>query len=185
MRLILLTFFISIFFLKLLRCDTLWQNLATICLKIFVTKAKTDFLHSMPFHSGQAKPDFIHSSRAKLTLSIKIYCIPTRPKPTSSIPVRPKLTFYITIYSSQSKTDFLQSKLFQAGKTQLSQLQTVPVRPHQTFSILSHSNSSQANIVNKSSLLFLPCRSWSPNYSVLVLLLLLLLPASEFVVLKN
>jgi hypothetical protein len=106
-----------------------------------------------------------------------------RPKPTSSIPS----------HSSQAQTDFLHSKSFKSGQNQLLPFQTIPVGPKPTSSILSHSyqakmdllysmpfqsgqhqlsplqcNSGQADIVTKSSLFCLSCRSWSPNYSVLV-----------------
>jgi hypothetical protein len=58
------------------------------------------------------------------------------------------------------------SKPFQSGKNQLKKCYAILVRPKPTFSIPSHS--SQNNIVNTFFLLSLPCRSWSPNYSVLV-----------------
>jgi hypothetical protein len=67
--------------------------------------------------------------------------IPVRPKPTSSSPSH-SIPF-------RPKLNF-----------------SIPISPKLTFSITIYS--SQANIVNKSSFLFLPCRSWSPNYSVLV-----------------
>jgi hypothetical protein len=52
---------------------------------------------------------------------------------------------------------------------------TIPVRQKLTSAIPSHSrqaktsflHSNQVYIVNKFSLLSLPCRSWSPNYSAL------------------
>jgi hypothetical protein len=65
------------------------------------------------------------------------------PKPTSSITNHSSLAksyfLHFIGYSRQAKTGFLQTSRF-----------------------------SMANIVNKLSLLSLPCRSWSSNYSVLV-----------------
>jgi hypothetical protein len=82
------------------------------------------------------------------------------------MPVRPKPIFSSQSYSSQDKTDFLHSKPFKSGKNQLPTFHALHVSQKPTFSILSHS--SQSNIVNEFFLLTLPCRSKSPNYSVLV-----------------
>jgi hypothetical protein len=116
---------------------------------------KTNFLHSKLFQSGQnshppfqtvldrPKPTLSISSRSSWAETDFFHSKTVRPKPISSSPS----------YSSQDKTDFLHS---------------IPSlsMPKPTFSTPSHS--SQSNIVNKFSLLSLPCCSWSPNYSVLV-----------------
>jgi hypothetical protein len=94
---------------------------------------------SIPCHSIPVSPNHALSIPVgqKLTFSIQIYCIPPRPNTTSSIPVRSKLNFYIKIYSSQTITNFLQSKLFQAGKRQLFPFQALSGRQKTTFPIPS------------------------------------------------
>jgi hypothetical protein len=147
------------------------------------SQAKTDFLISKPFQSGQNQlPPFqAIPVRPKLTSSIPghsrqaktdfLYSKPfqsgqNRLFPFQAIPVGPKPISSSSSYSSQAKTDFLHSKPFQSGQNQLPSYQAIPVRPKTTFFILCPS--SQASIVKKSSILSLPCRIWSPNYSVLV-----------------
>jgi hypothetical protein len=105
---------------------------------------KLTYIYFKPFHAGQNR--------------LLLF---------QAIPGRPKLTFSILSHSSQAKTRFLYSKQFLSGQDQLLLFQAIPVRPKRTSSILCHS--SKLNIVNKSSLLSLPCRNWSSNYSILVL----------------
>jgi hypothetical protein len=120
--------------------------------------AKTDHLYSKP--SGQVKIDFLpskpfQSGQNRLPHSKPIQSGQNQLPTLQAIPVGQKLTSSIPCHSRQAKTNFRHSKLFQSVKNLL-----------QTYYILSHF--SQSNIVNKFSLLSLPCRSWSPNYSVLV-----------------
>jgi hypothetical protein len=94
-------------------------------------------------------------------------------------PCRQAKTDSILSHSSQANTDILHSKPFHSGQNQLPPFQAIPVWPKEVSSIPLHSSrakmgffptshSSMANIVDKSSLLSLPSRRWSPNYSVLV-----------------
>jgi hypothetical protein len=100
---------------------------------------------SFPRHSSQAKTDFLH---------FKIFqSSQNRLRPFQVIPLR-------------SKPTLLHSKPFQTGQNCLPLFHAITVRSKLTSSIPSYS--SQDNIVNKFTVLSLPCRSWSPNYSVFV-----------------
>jgi hypothetical protein len=104
---------------------------------------KTNFMTILCQVLIQAKSDFCHSKQAKTDLlQSKIF------------------------QSGQNRLSSCQAKRFQSGKNQLPTFHAIPVRPKSTFPIPSHS--SQSNIVNSCFLFSLPCRSWSPNYSILV-----------------
>jgi hypothetical protein len=109
-------------------------------------QVKTDFLYFKQFQWGQNQLPPFQSGQNQLP-------------PFQTIPVRQK---------PLAKTDYLHSKPLQSGQTRLPPFQGNQVRLKQTSSIPSHFD--QPNIVNKSFLPSLPCRSWSPNYSVLVML---------------
>jgi hypothetical protein len=96
-------------------------------------KIKVHFFHSKLFG---LKPT---SNFQAIAVRIKAVVIKLKPKTTSSFPFRPKPIYSIPSHSIPAKTNFLHSKPFQSG-----------------------------NIVSQSFLLFLPCCSWSPNYSVFV-----------------
>jgi hypothetical protein len=104
------------------------------------------FLSSCPFR----KSVMLHSTKPSETNSLEKIGGPNQTSsiPSHPIPVRHKPNSVIPSHSRQAKADFFHSKPFQSS--------------------LIPSHSGQPNIVNKSFLFSLPCRSWSPNYSVLV-----------------
>jgi hypothetical protein len=132
-------------------------------------------------HSSQAKTSFWHSK----SLQSGQNQLP----PFQAITIRSKPTTSLLGHSSKVKTDFCHSQPFQLSQNRLPSFQAITVKPKPTFSIPNHSSlskssflhstqakmcflptshSSMANIVDKSSLLSSPSRSWSPDCSVLV-----------------
>jgi hypothetical protein len=123
-------------------------------------QAKTDFLHSNPFQSGQNRlppfqPGQLPSCQAFLF----------KPKPTSSIlsnsshaktdflnfklfqSDQNRLSPFQAIPGMQAKTNFLHSKPFQSVQNQLPLFQDIPVRPKPTSFIPSYSRPAKTDFL--------------------------------------
>jgi hypothetical protein len=121
------------------------SDFAVICLlttsfAYHFSEAKTDFVNSYPFQSGQNQIPIFQSS-------------PVSQKPASAIPIlsRPakKPTSVIPIYYSQSKTNFNHSNPFRAFYNQLPQFQTIPVSQKSTSAIPIHYSQSKINFAHE------------------------------------